>query len=404
MLLNRERASAIMAAQGLEALVASTAENVTYATGYANWPIYTFKDPEAYAVVPEHGDPVLVVPVSAVDYLAETPVNVSRIYTYGTYHVMRNFDAVLEGAEAQVLEIQERASHHPDALTALTHVLADLEVGRTIGVDERGIPPSQWKALLTALPGRTVAEAHEVFRTIRRVKTPNEIDRLRMCVAAVEAGMTAAFQRAASGTTEAELEATFRAVVGARGVTPGHYETSAGTRSSGSFPPSPEYRLKRGDIIRSDCGGRYQGYWADTGRTAVLGEPAAKLARYYEALRVGIASVLATIKPGVQVAELFRVGVEAVRTSGIPHYRRHHVGHAIGLEFYEAPVLTDFGHDERPVGRKDVLEPGMVINIELPYYELGLGGLQIEDTIVVRPGGYERLTSAGHDLVVVAGT
>ena len=150
---------------------------------------------------------------------------------------------------------------------------------------------------------------------------------------------------------------------------------------------------------RADSSGRYRGYWCDTGRTAVLGTPPEKLARYYEALKAGITAILAVTKPGVPVSELFHAGVETVRQSGIPHYRRHHVGHGIGAEFYEAPMLAAQSSAIHQHGSVDtVLESGMVINIELPYYELGLGGLQIEDTLVLRPGGYELLTIAGRDM------
>lgn len=133
----------------------------------------------------------------------------------------------------------------------------------------------------------------------------------------------------------------------------------------------------------------------------MLGPPPEKLGRYYEAIKAGIAAIMDVTKPGVPVSELFRAGVETVRQSGIPHYQRHHVGHGIGAEFYEAPMLTSAGQTAaiHKKGTSDtVLESGMVINIELPYYELGVGGLQIEDTLVIRPGGFEMLTISGRDL------
>jgi Xaa-Pro aminopeptidase len=112
--------------------------------------------------------------------------------------------------------------------------------------------------------------------------------------------------------------------------------------------------------------------------------------------------MLAMIRPGVPVGDLFRMGTATVRSSGIPHYQRHHVGHGIGLEFYEAPVLVGAPCDDdagRANGSGMTLRSGMVINVELPYYELGLGGLQIEDTVVIRSGGYERLTTSDHGLL-----
>ncbi len=113
MLLHRERARAIMAGQGIDALIGTSAENVTYATGYLNWPRYTFRDYEAYAVVPRVGSVALVVPIDAADYLAGAHLDQCRLYTYGTFHTMRNPDAVLAGAEARLLEIREHSVRVP---------------------------------------------------------------------------------------------------------------------------------------------------------------------------------------------------------------------------------------------------------------------------------------------------
>ncbi|HEX5503669.1 MAG TPA: M24 family metallopeptidase, partial [Thermomicrobiales bacterium] len=170
-----------------------------------------------------------------------------------------------------------------------------------------------------------------------------------------------------------------------------------------SFPAS-DYRIRAGDIVRSDCGGRYRGYWADTGRTMAVGEPPAALAHYYAALAAGIDAILAAVRPGVAVDTLFTAGVETVRAAGIPHYRRHHVGHGIGLDMYEAPLLALSADDgARRFGvAAPRLEAGMVVNVELPYYELGLGGLQIEETLVVTVGGYELVTGASRDLLAYA--
>jgi Xaa-Pro aminopeptidase len=400
-LLNRARATAIMQDLGLDALVATSPENVTYASGFANWTIYAFKDLEIYVVLPVAGDPVLVAPIDAIDYLAQCPAAVDKLYTYGTFHTAVRPNADLSEAEARIVALRQEASHHPSGLAALGQALADAGVGDAIGVDERGMPPGRWRLLNETFQTMAIREAGDIFRTVRMIKTEDEIEQLRYAVRAVEQGMAAAFALVAPGVTEGALEATFRATVAFTGTTPGHFETATGTRSAGCFPALADQPILPGDVIRSDAGGRYRGYWADTGRTAAIGTPPADLLRYYGALQTGISEMLAIARPGTLVSELFRVGVGAVRGAGIPHYQRHHVGHAIGLEMYEAPVLVEStgASDIHRFGAADTrLEPGMVINIELPYYELGLGGLQIEETLVIRPDGHELLTTASRDL------
>jgi Xaa-Pro dipeptidase len=97
--------------------------------------------------------------------------------------------------------------------------------------------------------------------------------------------------------------------------------------------------------------------------------------------------------PGAAASYVFSEAVDRVRAEGIPHYRRHHVGHGIGLETYEPPILSP--NTEIP------LEAGMVFEVETPYYELGFGGTFIEDTVVVTDSGAKVLTELPRELQVI---
>ncbi|MEA2597623.1 MAG: Creatinase/Prolidase N-terminal domain, partial [Thermomicrobiales bacterium] len=115
MLLNLERARAIMDERKLDGLVAASAENVTYASGFANWTIYTFKDLEMYVVIPRDGDLSLVAAIDAADYLAQYPTTTSRLYVYGTFHTERRPGVSLTGAEAAQGAPREGALRQPHA-------------------------------------------------------------------------------------------------------------------------------------------------------------------------------------------------------------------------------------------------------------------------------------------------
>ena len=91
---------------------------------------------------------------------------------------------------------------------------------------------------------------------------------------------------------------------------------------------------------------------------------------------------------------MFEAAVETVRREGIPHYKRSHVGHGIGIDGYDLPDLAP---------RSDhVIEEGMVMCVETPYYELGWCGLQVEDTIVIRRDGPESFMTLSGDLMTVS--
>ena len=125
----------------------------------------------------------------------------------------------------------------------------------------------------------------------------------------------------------------------------------------------------------------------------MLGKPTAKQQSYYQAIKEGEEQALDLLRPGARAAEIFEKTVKKVRQAGIPHYQRSHVGHGIGIECYDMPFLNlSSGH---------TLEEGMVVNVETPYYELGFGGLQVEDTAVITKTGYRLLTKSKRDLFVL---
>ena len=99
------------------------------------------------------------------------------------------------------------------------------------------------------------------------------------------------------------------------------------------------------------------------------------------------------IRPGVSAEQVFDVAVSAVEAAGLAPYRRHHCGHAIGTEVYERPVISP--------GSSTALEPGMVFCVETPYYEIGWGGMMIEDSLVVTDTGVEMLTTSDRSLRVI---
>jgi Xaa-Pro aminopeptidase len=167
----------------------------------------------------------------------------------------------------------------------------------------------------------------------------------------------------------------------------------SGPRSALSNCQATDRALVAGEVVRFDGGVRYRHYRSDIARIAALGDPGEKARRYYQALRAGVERGIETIRPGVKTADVFRAVMETVRGEGIPHFERNHVGHGIGINNYDAPDLAP--------SSTEVIEEGMVLCVETPYYELGFAGLQLENTVAVRARGAEPLTVLGNELRIV---
>ncbi len=393
MLRDSKRIRMALSASNLTALVATAPENVRYLTDYETPALFIYRYPGAFAVVFPDRDPILIIHVSGLEYTVERPLTIEDVRTTGTYFVGQRTGATLSPTEKQLQALRASCPHYPSAEEALVAVLGEGGADKgVVGVDEQGISPALSRRLAQRLPGARLTEAGMVFAEIRQVKTQAEVALLREAAVINERAANRAFEAAREGITEKTFEEIFWREIAQAGAVPGHWETTVGARSSGSFHAG-DYPARHADLVRSDSSCRFRGYWSDIGRTRVLGAARPEHLRTYQALKVGQEAAVRSVRPGVRVGDLFAIAVDTIRREGLPQYQRHHVGHGIGLEMYEEPLLVEKS-DAR-------LEAGMVINVETPYYESGYGGFQIEDTVLVTESGGELLTSADRSLAAL---
>jgi Xaa-Pro aminopeptidase len=157
--------------------------------------------------------------------------------------------------------------------------------------------------------------------------------------------------------------------------------------------PVSDRALRPGELVRLDVGAVREGYHADVTRTAVAGAPDARQEMVFETVLGGLEAAIHAVRPGVTAGEVFAAAVDKTRAGGLPRYDRHHVGYGIGLDAREAPVLE--------AGSPAVLEPGMVLRLETPYYEHGWGGVQVKDTVLVTRSGPRVMNRSRRGLLVL---
>ena len=395
MLANRDRLAEGIARAGLDALVATTAQNVEYAAGYDSERLHNFVALQAYAIVRPEGAPTIVLPSTEMVHLASKGCEAGTVCRYGSFFVMREPDVVLTAQEERLVALMGETPAAPGPVEALAEALRSegLADGR-IGIDEDNFSFVRAHELRALLPSLRVEPAARWFRFARMVKTEAEIGRLAEVARINEAALAAALERTGVGASEDEAYVAFRETMAKSGATPRLWGTSSGRNSSCFFWPA-DRRLENGDLVRIDCGGPRRGYWSDTGVTAVCGAPHPEHVRRYDALKLAIEAGVEAARPGAPVSAVAEAVMAVAAARGLPDLERHHCGHGIGRELYEAPMLVRARarSDIFAGGFEDVtLEAGMVLNVEAPYYRLGFGGLHLEHTVLVRPGGPELLT------------
>jgi Xaa-Pro dipeptidase len=225
----------------------------------------------------------------------------------------------------------------------------------------------------------------------RSTKLPEEIATIGHAAKITEKGMQNAFLHAREGVTELELSTIISAEIIAGGGIPRFVVVTCGERSALADAYATKAKLRKGDLLRLDVGCTVDGCWADTARTAVVGEPSRDQQLRYDALLKGELAQLEAARPGVTAGDLFNIAVNGVRSGALPNYKRTHCGHGIGLSAHEFPTLNALNQDVEIV-------PGMVLCVETPYYEIGWGGMMVEDMIVVGERGAECLTTLPREL------
>lgn len=389
-LLNKQRILNIMQANGVDVLMATIPENVLYASGFrslSQWLIRGRKTP-VVVVLNSNGDLTLVAPAGELDRAACDPPAVDRIIAFDTVTIEPGHEAIWLPEDRRYAEIALRAGRPFDLWEALTTL--DLQNASCVAIDDPDLA-----AAYREYYNAKVIDGRPLWQESRLIKTPAELARLRRAVEITEHALQHAMAAVRVGMSERELAAIFEAALLEAGHFAQPYLTVIGGGTFGAYPNHVpgDYRIKAGDLIRWDVGCEYKGYVADIARTACVGEPNELQSRRWEAVLAGQVAALDAIQPGVAASEIYRIGMDAARHAGLPEIKRKHIGHGIGIDMYEPPSISP--HETL------TLQPGMVFELEVLFYEFGFGSTQVEDTIHITPDGYECFTTLPHELFIV---
>lgn len=382
--------------EGLDGLVASGLENCFYSSGLWNEGQEQYPyDEEGYVVMTrdQPGAGVMVVGAAFAGAAIEMCPQLRDIVPFG-----RNFRTVsaaeaLTGDEQRYADLVIKPATARSSIDALVDALELSGLTRsTVGIDERGANPVLLDQVARRLPKMKIRPAFHLFREIRMVKTEEEIRRLLLALRGTEQAILAVGEVARAGVTETEMHKVAVSAMVEADCLPLWASIRFGRNMALSLIPG-QTPLQMGDYIFFDVGCTYEGYRADIGRIYAMGEPSKKLRSLYHASKEGQTRAFELLTPGRLVRDVFEGACERVREAGIPHYQRRHIGHGIGIEWYDQPLLVP----ESTV----TIEAGMTLEVETPYYEVGFGGTMIEDTVLVTDHGIKNYTSLDRELRVL---
>lgn len=256
---------------------------------------------------------------------------------------------------------------------------------KRVGI-EAGFMPSDAKDVLAGLNSFELREAHFVLERLRAVKTPEEVELIRQASERVVDAMAATFKVCEPGMTKHDVVAKLKRCEHERDLVFEYCLIAAGT--SHNRAPSSQ-RLEEGDVISIDSGGNYKGYIGDLSRMGILGQPDDELRELLAEVETIQQAARRVIKPGALGGDIIAAGEAAVKSSD---HRKvlDFTAHGIGLVSHEAPRLTATGPvPYTPYDADRALEIGMVISVETALLHPARGYIKLEDTLIVREGGWE---------------
>lgn len=390
------RVEEAMQAAGADAIVATLTANLNYLTnGYNCINQAVLQRSEcAIAYFPATKKHVYIIGYYELPTVLEFAGVDAEIYCYsGAFCFEQSPEATDDAFANRVMAMQKQA-YGSSAEAWEAAIRANLAPGSTIAIDESRVFASVLKKIVDRLPDYKIVDGTEVFMDARLIKHPEEIAGIEASARCAAESLEAALAQFKLGMTEYQIGQMYNLELAKRGAQPYFATVTSAYRAAFSDTVNDPHRpIEVGDMIRFDYGCILNGYCSDLARTAVVGEPSQKIKDLYKAVCVGVDAAIAAVKPGVPCKDLFNIALEETKKAGIPHYRRHHVGHGIGVECYDNPSITP--------SSPFILEEGMVINLETPYYELGWGGVQIEDTLEVTKDGCRMLDHTTRELIVL---
>lgn len=405
MLFNEKRANEVMAKAGIDAIIATSPDNVMYATDYECVTHWINKGFQVYSIyTPDHKPKAsLVAPSLELEALVDGTVWVEDIYIFSPFKRGPAQDNEMDRVGKAGKALLERAPVVKRALDGLIAAIESrsLQNGR-IAVDETGMSPFIFWELKQRFPNADIIAGNATWWEIRMIKTAEEVHRLRMASRVTEEAMNHAFKLIRPGVKESDVVHAYHCRLAELKGKPTFMILGSGSRTSYPHMLTSDKVIEKGDIVRYDIGCTYDYYHSDTARAVILGKATAQQQALWDALAGGVEDAIALVKPGADVRDIYRAAMKPGQALGLENFDRFHCGHGIGISVYDPPVVTIADPTTSAFLMPSVeggLKPGMSLNIEVGYYMQGVQGFLCEDTLIVTETGFERLTNNSKSLV-----
>lgn len=234
-----------------------------------------------------------------------------------------------------------------------------------------------------------------IIETLRLIKTDKELEILKQAAAIADQAFEHIIKYIKPGVTELEVSNEMEFFMRKQGATSSSFDTivASGFRSALPHGVASDKVITGAELVTLDFGAYYKGYCSDITRTVAVGDVSAELKKIYEIVLEAQLLGMNSIKSGMTGKQADSLTRDYITKKGYGDYFGHSTGHGIGLDIHEGPALS--------VKSDTILEPGMVVTVEPGIYIPGVGGVRIEDDIVITKEGNVPLTHSPKELLIL---
>ncbi|MGX0909784.1 M24 family metallopeptidase [Staphylococcus caprae] len=241
----------------------------------------------------------------------------------------------------------------------------------------------------------TLISISDSIDKIREVKSEEEIKLIRKAAEIVDKTYDYILTVVKVGMSEREIKALLESKMLELGADGPSFDTIVASGYRGDLPHgvASDKLIEKGDMITLDFGAYYRGYCSDITRTFAVGEPDPKMKEIYNIVLSSQIKAINEIRPGMTVQEADALSRDYIDAHGFGQEFGHSLGHGIGLDIHEGPLLSKNSTGELQVNNCVTIEPGIYID--------GLGGVRIEDDILITEKGCDVFTKCTKDLIIL---
>ena len=234
-----------------------------------------------------------------------------------------------------------------------------------------------------------------IVEKLRQVKSAGEIEILKQAAKIADDAFAHICTFIKPGVTELEVSNELEMFMRKQGATSSSFDTIVASGERGALPHgvASDKVIQSGELVTMDFGALYNGYISDITRTVAVGELSEKMREIYEVTLAAQELALEKIKPGMTGIEADAIARDYIKSKGYGDAFGHSTGHGIGLEVHEGPALS--------FRSETVLVPNMTVTVEPGIYLPGIGGVRIEDDIIITEDGNVRLTHSPKELIIL---